>query len=105
MPRISKLAMIGRPGIGGEFLSLHAANWGHYRLDRYRRVSTQTDAQRSFGVGSLPAETMIYDLLGAIEAVVKDVEDNTDRNLDFDSRGISGDRPSLRDRFHKLSNV
>ena len=99
------LAMIGRPGIGGEFLALHTANWGHYILQRYRRVNTQTDAPRQFGVGSLPADTMIYDLLGTIEAIIEDVQKDPDRGIDLDCHGMDGQRPSLRERFSKLSNT
>ncbi len=94
------LTQIGRPGIGGEYLTIERGRvTGYVGFGRYRQMNHQTAKPRSLGVSDLPASTMIYDLVGAIEAVMK----NYRVDVDLDDKGMSGSHPSLRDRLFDLS--
>ncbi len=98
-----RMSMIGRPGIGGEFLDVCADGHKQYSIRRFRRLNTQNDEPRQINVDNLPAEAMIYDLVSVIEAIAKHAGENTDYGVDLDFHGMSGDRPSLRERFKALS--
>lgn len=101
-----ELARIGRPGIGGEYLALEAAPFHRYVLLRRKRINHHRSEPRQFAVADLPASAMIHELLEAIEAIVEaETERGTPGYLDLDDHGLAGDRPSLRERFEKLSRA
>ena len=77
-----RLATIGRPGIGGEFLAIHALDHGRYQVCRFKQASHHREEQRQLKVDSLPGDTLVFDLLTAIEAIVEHA------SIDLDHHGI-----------------
>lgn len=100
--RDDRIAKIGRPGIGGEFLDVAPAEWGRYVIRRFRQVSHHRDEPRQFNLAALPASTTIYDLLGAIEAVIEHADENGVA-YDLDFKGLAGGSPTLRERLARLA--
>lgn len=101
----TRMARIGRPGIGGEFLDVCDSAYGRYRLRRFRQVNSQNEAPRQLNVDDLPGETLVYDLVSVIERIVEHMNETTDYGFDADDHGINGARPSLRERFKALSEI
>ena len=97
-----RIATIGRPGLGGEFLAVEHVRHCRYRLSRRKQVTYTRDEPRQFEVKDLPASTLVYDLLSAIEGIVKDAEERG-CTIDLDDKGLGGDYPTLRDRLRKLA--
>ena len=91
---------IGRPGIGGEFLRVEWNDSGRVELNRYKQVNSIRSEKRQMGVSDLPAETMVYDLLSAIEYIVRT---SPMSDIDMNNRGIDGKNLTLRERFELLS--
>lgn len=96
--------MIGRPGIGGEFLEVYPTTFGRYVIRRFRRANSQRDDPRSLKVADLPAEAMISDLLSTIERIVEHADAQLDHGVDLDDRFPDGKRPSIRDRLRALAS-
>lgn len=99
-----RMAMIGRPGIGGEFLDVYATGYGRYGFRRWRRINSVNDVPRQLKVDDLPAEAVVYDLVSVIERIADHMNNTTDWGLKLDDRGLSGDRPTLRERLQALAD-
>jgi hypothetical protein len=100
MGKMKRIAKIGRPGIGGEFLDVtNTPLTDRYKLRRFKQVNGTRQEPRQMDVHDLPASAMVYDLLGAIEAIIEDAS-----FVDIDSHGIDGTRPSIRERFQALAD-
>lgn len=92
------LAEIGRPFIGGEYLTIEKAKaHGYYDFGRHKKMSNSRSVRRVLNTRDLPAYTMIDDLLGAIEAIM------ADGYVHIDGQGITGKEPTLRERFAALA--
>ena len=85
-------------GPGTDYIAVVQTGSGRWEVRRMRRLNWSNDARRRLDIHDMPAEPMVIDLLSIIERIME-------RDyVDLDSRGLTGDLATIRERLLFLAN-